>query len=255
MKEKASKSGSVEKALQIIECFDIKNPSLTLDELSKRSGFPKATTFRMICSLEKYGYIKRTHSEGQVQFQLGMTFLEKTQIVQSSFDIRDIAKSDMLKLRNETGLSVQLAVRDGSEAVYIQQFESLYGIRIFPQVGRRAPLYVAACPRVILAFLPEQESDSILDSYTFTAYTPNTKINVSLIKEELTQIRKKGYAVSKGELHEGTLAVAVPIYDVNQTVIASLSIIGMENELDENKISLYVTQLKKHAQSIEHHSI
>ncbi|MGY3717501.1 helix-turn-helix domain-containing protein [Sutcliffiella cohnii] len=99
MRGVASKNGSVEKALQVIECFDLKSPSLTLDELSEKSGFSKPTVFRMISSLEKFRYIKRVNQDGQLKFQLGMAFLEKSQIVNSHFDIRELAKQVIYKIR------------------------------------------------------------------------------------------------------------------------------------------------------------
>src|SRR5690606_27245114 len=115
---------------------------------------------------------------------------------------------------NETGLSVQLAIRDGNEAIYIEHFEALSAFRVFPQVGRRVPLYAAACPRVLLAFVQIEEQKAILDSYTYTMFTPHTKIDHELIFSELKDIKEKGYAVSRGELHEGTAAIAVPIFDI-----------------------------------------
>lgn len=249
-KEVASRNGSVEKALIVLECFDLRNPSLTLDELSVKTAFSKPTVFRIISSLEKFGYIKRVSQDGQVKFQLGMAFLEKSQIVYSHFDIREIAKQEMLLLRNESGLSVQLAVRDGNEAVYIEQFESLSTFRVFPQVGRRVPLYAAACPRTLLAFIPEEEQKAILDSYTYTSFTPNTKIDSDMILTELKQIKENGYAVSKGELHEGTIAVAVPIFDVNKQIIAALSVIGDDRKIDSQIQKALVTRLKESAHHI-----
>lgn len=62
----------------------------------------------------------------------------------------------MLQLRQKTGLSVQLAVKSGLDAIYIEQFESMKAVRVYPQVGRKVPLYAAACPRVLLSGLSEK---------------------------------------------------------------------------------------------------
>jgi len=205
----------------------------------------------MICSLEKFGYIRRTMKEGQVRFQLGMGFLEKSQIVNSHLDIRGSAKKEMLQLRNETNLSVQLAIRDGHDAIYIEQFEALRLIRVFPQVGRRVPLYAAACPRVLLAALPEEEQMLVLDAADYQSFTPYTKTNLRQILEELTGIRRDGFAVSKGELYEGTVAVAVPIKNINSEVLAALSVIGTEQDFGDEKIDFYIEKLEKTARKIE----
>jgi DNA-binding IclR family transcriptional regulator len=252
LNEKASKIGSVEKALQILECFTRKDPSLTLDEIARRTGFSRTTTFRMICSLEKFGYIKRKPTAGELQFSLGWAFLEKGQLVNEQIDIKEIAKDDMLQLRNETGLSVQLAVRDGEEAVYIEQFESLKPIRLYPEIGRRAPLYSAACPRILLAFLPDREREDLLQKFSYHSYTSKTITSPELIRAELVKIRKDGYAVSKGELHEGTIAVAAPIFHYPQNVVASLSIIGLESDFTAISMDELIRLLKSRADSISH---
>jgi IclR family KDG regulon transcriptional repressor len=250
MIEKSSKNGSLEKALEIIECFDRKNPWLTLDEISKRTGYSRTTTFRMICSLEKFGYLRRKLTPGGIQFALGWTFLEKANQVTEQLDIRETAKVEMMGLRDETGLSVQLAIRDGMDAVYIEQFESLKPIRLYPQIGRRAPLYSAACPRVLLAFLPQKEQEKLLESFSYNSYTPNTITTPDQIKQELHQIREKGFAISKGELYEGTFAIAVPIYDYNNSVVAALSLIGLEQDFPEKDLEETIQLLQEKAKII-----
>ncbi|EFV74008.1 IclR family transcriptional regulator [Cytobacillus sp. FSL W8-0315] len=252
MKERQSKSGSVEKALSILELFSMKTPSLTLDAIAERSGFPKPTVFRMLCSLEKFGYVKRVTLEGQMRFKLGMAFIEKSQIVTSDFDIREYAKSELLELRNNTGLSVQLAVRDGDHAVYIEQFESLNPIRVYPQVGRRVPLYAAACPRILLAYLPEDEQDYILSNYEYTSFTSKTKINYDSIKKELNEIKAKGYSLSHGELYEGTTAIAVPVLGRLKEVLGAISMIGMSQDFEPDHVEKYIALLKETANKIEH---
>jgi IclR family transcriptional regulator, KDG regulon repressor len=248
--EKTSKSGSVEKALQILECFDRKNHYLTLDQISKITSYPKTTVFRMLCSLEKFGYIKRKYSSRELEFGLGWSFLEKGQLVADQIDLREISKQDMIDLRDETELSVQLAIREGTDAVYIEQFPSLKPIRIYPEIGRRAPLYSAACPRVLLAFAPKHERNSILDQFNYKHFTSNTITNKEGLINELDKIVLNGYAISRGELHEGTLAVAVPIYSNRNNVIASLSLIGLEKEFIMENIRELIKSLNNKAKRI-----
>lgn len=184
MKQKISKNTSVEKALEILECFDHKHSTLTLEDISSITGYPKTTTFRLINSLESYGYLKRNNKYKETKFSLGWTFLNKGNLVSTQLNIREVANDDMIELRNDTGLTVQLAIKDGDQAVYIEQFESLKPIQLYPQIGKRAPLYAAACPRVLLAYLPEKERDHILNSSHFDSYTSNTLTDTKQIKKE-----------------------------------------------------------------------
>ncbi|WP_423800778.1 IclR family transcriptional regulator [Neobacillus sp. SAB-20_R2A] len=245
MNDKSSKSGSVEKALEILECFDRKNPFLTLDEISERTGFSRSTAFRMICSLEKFGYIKRKQTSGEVQFSLGWSFIEKSHLVVEQMDLREAARDIMKDLRDETGLSVQLAIRDGLDAVYIDKIESLKPIRVYPEIGRRAPLYAAACPRVLLAFLPENEQTKLLIKFAYRPITEKTMNSIEQIQQQLQTIKEKGYEISKGELHEGTIAIAVPIFDHYYSAVASLSVIGLENDFSEGSIQQIIEALNR----------
>jgi IclR family KDG regulon transcriptional repressor len=250
MSTKISKSGSVEKALTILECFDIKNPYLTLDQLSNKTGFPRATVFRMICSLEKFGYIRRKETTGEMLFSLGMVFLEKEHIVSTQLDIREISRPYMLQIRNETGLSVQLAVRDGDEAVYIDHVESLNAIRFDPQIRFRAPLYAGSAPRVMLAYLPEKEIDEILDRTVIVAFTDRTKVDRRAIKEDLKFIKENGYSISRGELLKGTMAIAAPVFNINGHVTACLSIIGLDSDFKEDLLDGMIQSLIKHSRAV-----
>ncbi|MED2974257.1 IclR family transcriptional regulator [Fictibacillus sp. B-59209] len=216
---KSSKNGSVEKALNILEFFNERDPFYTLQQLSTETGYPKTTLFRLLCSLEKFGYVRRIIKNGEILFALGWSFLEKAALVKDQINLKELARDEMISLRNKTNLSVQLALQDGKEAIYIEQIPSFQPIRIYPEIGKRVPLYSAACPRVLLAYLSHREQEGILsDSIS------------NNLHQELVHIREKGFAVSKGELAEGTMAMAVPIFDGQEDIIASLSVIGLEHD-------------------------
>lgn len=250
MANNLSPSTSIQKALDIINCFTVKEPSLFLEEIVKKVNIPKTTVFRTLVQLEDYGYINKVTIEGKSSYSLGFAFLEKGQLVKSNLDIRKLAKSEMLEIREKTNLTVQLAIRDHSEAVYIEQFESWRPIRIYPNIGRRAPLYAAACPRVLLAHMDAEEQALLLKGYDFKKFTDATPINQTLILSMLDGIRKDGFSMSKGELFEGTTALAVPIFNpITDEVIASLSIIGMDKDF-EHDYEKYIDMLQSAAKSI-----
>jgi IclR family KDG regulon transcriptional repressor len=184
----------------------------------------------MVSSLEKFNYISRKATASETLYTLGLTFLEKANIVSEQLDIRELAREEMVNLRNRTGLTVQLAIKEGSDAVYIEQIESLREIRIFPSVGKRVPLYVAACPRILLTYLPLDEQDELVNDFHYVSFTSKTKTTPSEVREAIEQIKCNGYEISEGELYEGTIAVAAPIKDRTGLTIASLSITGLKSD-------------------------
>lgn len=250
MEKKESPVSSVEKALQILECFDSKNTELTLNELSIKTGYSRTAIFRMIKTLEEYGYLKRDSALKEAKFSLGWAFLNKANMIIKQLSIREIVKDDLIELRNKTEFTVQLAIRDGNEAVYIEQFESLNPIQIYSQVGRKAPLYIAAGPRVLLAYIKEKEQNHILATSELIGYTNNTLTDINLIKAELSKIKENGYAVSRGELYEGTMEIACPAFNVNGMVIASISVVGMESHFKEGQLEKCIDDVKQCAKNI-----
>lgn len=236
---------SIQKALEVMDCFTTKSPLLSLEDIMQKIQLPKTTVFRTLTQLENYGYVKKEIINGKSQYSLGYAFLEKGQLVKSTIDIRKLSREQMIYIRNETNLTVQLAVREKEDAVYIEQFESWRPIRLYPTIGKKAPLYVAACPRVLLAYLEEEEREYLLKKFAYKSITKTTPTNPLHIQELLKEIRKNGYSVSKGELFEGTIAIAVPIFNnLTNDVIASLSVIGIESDFEKN-ISQYIDLLKE----------
>lgn len=243
-------STSIEKALALLNLFTETESVMNLEQIAAKTGLPKTTAFRILVQLETFGYIRKKEHQGKLMYSLGLLFLEKAQLVKADLDIRTMAREEMLRLRNELNLSVQLAVRDKDHAVYIEQFESYRPIRIYPSIGKRAPLYAAACPRLLLAYVDEEERQSLFDRFHYEPYTAGTIIDKTQIGKILQDIRKRGYSVSRGELFEGTLAIAVPIIEpYSGEVLASLSVIGMEQDFEE-EIEQYVSKLKEAAATI-----
>ncbi|WP_163969682.1 IclR family transcriptional regulator [Oceanobacillus halotolerans] len=250
MSEKTTRSSSIDKALLLLNCFTEKRFNLTLEDLAKQTGIPRSTIFRMLTSLESAGYVKRIKLSNKTWYSLGYAFLEKGLMVHRNLDIREYARESMMALRNELNLNVQLAIQDRLDALYIEQIQSWRPIRLYPSIGRRAPLYAAACPRVLLAYLDEAEQNRILEQSPMKQFTPNTPTDLHDIKNELKKITIHGFSYSYGELFEGTIALAVPVfYPDTKYIIAALSIVGLESDFEEDQ-SYYISKLKEAALEI-----
>lgn len=243
-------NSTVNKALSIINCFTMENYQLTLEDISGHTEIPKSTVFRMLTSLEQYGYIKSIVNENKTFYKLGYSFLEKGFMVQSHLNIRDYAQPIMLELRNKLNINVQLSIQEGRNAVYIEQALSFRPIRLYPAIGRKVPLYAAACPRVLLAFMEMEVQASLINQFEFIKYTDNTPANIAEIREIIKNIQINGYSIGDGELVPGTVAIAVPIfYPSSQRVIAALSFIGLKEDFNGN-YTYYIEELKRASKQI-----
>lgn len=251
MKEKTSRSSSVDKALLILNCFTEKRYSLTLDDISRLTGIPRSTVFRMLTSLEDFGYVRSAKLSNKTWYSLGYAFLEKGLMLHRNLDIREYARESMIALRNELNLNVQLAIQEGIDALYIEQIQSWRPIRLYPAIGRRAPLYAAACPRVLLAFLDQSEQNRILERSDFKMFTPNTPKSIEEVKQLLEKIKENYYSYSYGELFEGTISIAVPVFypSTPTHIIASLSIVGLESDFEKDH-HIFISKLQTAATEI-----
>lgn len=153
-----NKNKTVVKSMALLNLF-LHKPSLTLSELVSLTGMPKTSVHRMVSSLEEMGFLSRDASGA---YSLGLVFLEFGQLVADRLDIRKIAKPVMEELCREVDEAVQLIMRDGNEAIYVEKIEGTQTVRLYTAIGRRSPLYAGACARSILSFLPREEIEAYI---------------------------------------------------------------------------------------------
>lgn len=244
-------NNSLDKALKLLSYFTLERPVIGLSELSRLSGMPKATVYRLISTLQEHSFVAKVSVMGKDnQYKLGLKLLEYGKLVSEDLEIRKIALPYMKELRDKINECVQLIIRDENEAIYIEKLECSQYIRLYTRTGRRAPLYGGACPRAIMTFLPDSEIKKVLDTSTFTKITEQTIID----REELLRLieidRKRGYTVSYGELEPGTVAIGAPIFDHDGNVVASISVAGPDRRFTENDIPYLADELLKTTKEI-----
>lgn len=240
------KNNSIDKALFLLNYFNMERITIGLSELSRMSGMPKATVYRLLSTMESHGYLQKVDILGKErQYQLGLKFLEMGNIVGNNIELKNIALPFMKELLNSINESVQLVVQSGNDAIYIEKLESTRHIRAYTRVGRRAPLYAGACPRAIFSFLPDKEINNILNTVKLKKYTKNTIIDKEKIWENIKRARQLGYTISYGELAEETFAIGAPLKNHTASVAGSLSIVGPEQRLNSKTMNSYIKKVLK----------
>lgn len=220
----------LEDSLRVLELLKDHDDGVTLAELTKSSGLVKNKVFRILFTLEKHGFVARDEA-GRVY--LGIRFLEFGQHVQAQTTLLDAARQPMDRLVRETSESIFLGVISGIDALCVATRESPRSIRLFAEVGRRAPLGYGGVPKVLLAFMPEHERSALLDK------TPGVETRHTL-EDRLCQIREQGYAVVVDELDPGAHSIAAPIRDHRGHVVAAISVAGPSHRFSEDCVARYV---------------
>lgn len=229
-------SKTLSKALYLLTLFEGEEQYFTVDELAKLAGIPRTTTYRLLKSLEENGFVRKASSYGMPieqlsdVYQLGLRCLRLGARAASQIDTRNIALPYMKRIRDQLNLSVQLIISENDEAIYIEKVESNRPVRLYTSIGRKAPLYAGACPRMLLSFMEDDEIRRIL-SRQLVKVTDSTFTDKAQIWDMIHSTRKNGYSYSLSELAENTSAIATPIFDRNNKIEAALSVGNLVGEL------------------------
>ncbi|MFD1019837.1 IclR family transcriptional regulator [Thalassobacillus hwangdonensis] len=237
---------SVDRALTIIESFTHKDSELTLKQISIKTGIALTTVHRIMQTLLAKGFIELDQESGK--YRLGVKFVRLGGIVIKRTDIVNNSYPWLKKLAQETELNVNLSVYDNQEALCLINIESFHHFGFEIKVGQRMPIYAGALSKAILAYLPEEELNSL--SNEFEAVTPLTISQKTQLQEEIQQIRTHGYAQSHGELALGAIAYAAPIFNHEGQIAAGIAISGPINFLPEHKRQQYIDALLRASSQI-----
>lgn len=241
---------AVDRALDILELLGRQRTEFGLPELSKAVGLPKATVFRYLSTLEERGYVRK--SSDNDKYTLGLKILQLSNDMLGSVTLHEVALPHMRKLVARFQETVNLALLDEYEVVYVEILESPKAFKMSSQVGGREMPHATALGKAMLAFLPEEEVNEIIQTTGLPRRTPRTICTPSRFKEELEAIRQRGYAVDQEENEEGAHCVGVPIFDHRRKPIAAISISGPAIRILTNQIEHIGSALVEVSSDISH---
>ncbi|GEN32572.1 MULTISPECIES: IclR family transcriptional regulator [Aneurinibacillus] len=242
---------SVIKALKLLDFFLGEKKELTLSEIATKSNMPRPTVYRLLTSLEVCGFLAKTkNTEQDVRYHLGLKLLELGNIVLEQLELRTVALPWMRKLCADINEAVHLVILDGDEAVYIEKVESSHAVRLHTRVGKRSELYIGSGPKLLLAYLPKAEQETLMEKMTFTKLTPHTIGNKETLYKEIEKIRRNGYSISRSEQDEETIGVSYPILDYTHKVVAALTVSGPTTRMQEKVEEIIRKKTKETASRI-----
>ncbi|WP_051855708.1 IclR family transcriptional regulator [Streptomyces sp. NRRL S-1868] len=208
------------KAQLLLEAFGPGTPQLTLTELSKRSGIPKASTHRLGQELVHWGLLERQGDS----YQLGMQLFSLGQRVPASAMLRAVARPLLTDLFARTRATLHLAVLDGTHAFFLEKIAGAANIHTHSHVGGRLPASCTATGKVLLALHPGgREAVKRLTRTGLPSLTPRSVATAEKLGQQLAAVADHGYALEHGEVLSGHSSLAVPVTGTNGTVHAAVS--------------------------------
>jgi len=246
--ERSDQVQSLVRALSIINHLAAADEGLTLSDLGQQAGLSPSTTHRLLTTLEQERYVhfdaeRRLWSVGVQAFVAGNAFLKTRSLVGA-------ARPQMRALMEESGETVNLAVEDQGEAIYLAQVECRQMMRAFARPGARVPLHCSSVGKALLSAMPDAELSRVLHKTGLPRVTLKTKIAVAALRSDLQAARGRGYAIDDEEHAVGLRCIAASVFDEAGEAIAAISLSGPMARIADERIPVLGALVRKRADLI-----
>jgi IclR family acetate operon transcriptional repressor len=242
---------SLTRGLSILEALAASDGGLTLTDLAHRVQLPPSTTHRLLATLEKMGYVYQAGDlglwcVGLQAFTVGTTFLSNRDFIGQSH-------AYMHRLMEQAGETANLAILDGTEAVFIAQVQCHEMMRTLVKLGSRVPLHASGVGKAIFAALPDAQIDAILKVRGLPRITENTIVATETMWAALRVIRQRGYSFDDEEHARSTRCVGAAVFDEHGEPLGAISIAGPSSRLGDERIRHLGPIVAHIAQELTHH--
>lgn len=215
-------SQSINKAMRILDLFSLTRPEWSVSEAARVLELPKSTTSELMSGLAEERLLNRMAVRGR--YRLGWRLFELGQTMLDTTEFRLDARRVMEELVYSWGETVHLAVLDDVQAVYIEKLQPHPAVKIeITRSGARLPAHASGVGKVLLAYSDWERVATLFEDQGMPALTPDTICTLEDLKDELEQVRMRGYAYDHEEIMVGLCCVAAPIYDSRGEVISAVS--------------------------------
>ncbi len=244
-----STHAAVEKALTILTAFLPHNERIGSLDLSRKLGYHPSTTTRLLKVLKKHGFVEQDPETKKYSLGRSNVFLAHAVIESLNTDLVSIARPYLQNLRDRTneGVGLEVWTGDTTTVAYIAPGPRLVKVSATP--GAKMPLHVAVGARAILAHLPPEIVESLLDG-DLQRYTPNTITDPAVLQRQLPKIREEGVAFDRGELDADVHAMAAPVFDYSGKPVAAAVVAIPAYRMESHTRGRTVTLLKETAAKI-----
>lgn len=228
----AGTSKAVLRALSVLRVLRMAGGELGVAEIARSVELPTTTVHRILRTLLHAGYVVQNAATDR--YHLGREAYLLGRAVANSLGF-DAALPLLEQLASETGESVNLVVRDGSEGLVVLRIESSQPLRFTQPVGTKIPLHCTSTGKVLLAFGLDPKAD-VRSLGELQSFTPATITSSARLLQELQVIRTQHYGVNRGERFPGVCGVAAPVLGSDGAVIAGLAVQGPEFRIPVDRV-------------------
>ena len=238
---------SINRAFSIVDEVSKSNErGLSLSEIAEKISLPVSTVYRIIQNLIHWEYLAE-RDDGN--YTLGFAFLTLGNIVKENLKLTNISRTHMEELNHLTSETIYLALLDhlNCEVIYIDKIESRRNVKLAAGVGSRNFIHSTANGKCLVSKLSKDKLKKLLETKGMPALTQYTITDIQLFFKEIEQVNAAGYALDDLENELGVRCVAAPIFDYTGKVVATVSISGIESNMDLDRLKNEYSRLVRDA--------
>lgn len=221
MARRSNGESALHKHLRVLETFDAWRPFLTLAEIATSAGLPRSTAHRLVAELEREGLVERLPDR---TYRLGVRLWEFASRTPGAVGLREIAHPWLAAVHARVREHIQLAVRRGTDVLYIDRLSTRHAVINATVIGGRMPMHASASGLAILAYSPPVLIDDVVRA-GLRVYTDQTIRSASALRAALERARRDGYAVADGHVHPESRGISVPILGPDGTAYAAVALV------------------------------
>lgn len=222
------------KGMELIELIAQYPQGLTIQNMVNILGHSKTSIYRIVCSLEEMGYLRKDLQQGSFSltrkmFKIGLSTLGTTTIIEHAYD-------PMRRLRDKLRETVVLGTMMGTKIVILEQVIGSHHFSFILKPGMGVCLHASAPGKAFLANIENWERDEILSKIELTRYTNKTITNIPDFLLELERVKACGYGLDMGEELSGVRCIGAPVFNLAGKIAASIWISGPAERLSDDSI-------------------
>lgn len=240
------RNSTADRALDILGLFSADRPSWSGAEIAEHLGVARSTGYRYLQSLVGRGFLE----EAPHGFRLGPRIFEMARVARAGVGLSEVSLPLMRVLSEQVNETVLLTRRSGRSVVCLDLVEARRAVRLTYERGHVLPINAGAAAEVLLAWADPTEVSSVLNSAPLERFTAKTLTDPDDLRARLVQIRRRGVAVSQGELDEHILGVAAPIRDAAGSVCAAVSVAALAVRVPRAELETLKTAIRNTAADI-----
>ncbi|MEU3010175.1 IclR family transcriptional regulator [Nocardia asteroides] len=239
-------NSTAEQALDILRLFTCDKPTWSGAELAAHLGVARSTGYRYLQSLVGRGFVE----EAPHGFRLGPRVFELAGVARAGIGLSDIALPIMHALADRVDETVLLTRRSGRSIVCLDLVQTRGAVQLTYERDQVLPINAGAAAAVLLAWTGAAELADVLKAAPLERFTSNTLTSPDELRARLVQIRKRGVAVSRGELDKDILGIAAPIRDVSGSVCAAISLAAPARGVHRSRLDVFTVAVRNAAADV-----